>query len=166
MEIYVPVEGTNNRYLVSNMGNVKCLSRNHKEYVLMKPTLDKRGYPRVDLYGVQRNAFVHRLVAQAFIPNPENKRTVNHKNEVKTDNRVENLEWLTNAENHNYGTRNARVGKMQEKVVLCISLATGEIVKRYSAVKEVVEDGFNRSCVSLCANGHLKSSGGYSWRYE
>jgi hypothetical protein len=167
MEIYVPVKGTNGKYMVSNMGNMKCLSRNRKEYVLMKPSLDKRGYARVDLYGVRRSVLVHRIVAEHFIPNPEHKATVNHKNEIKTDNRVENLEWLTNTENHNYGTRNARVAKGQEKPILRISKETGEVLQRYPSLKAAVADGFNHAGISICANGgRLKSSGGYRWRWE
>ena len=167
MEIYVPVKGTNGKYMVSNMGNMKCLSRNRKEYVLMTPSLDKRGYPRVDLWGIRRSVLVHRIVAEHFIPNPERKSTVNHKNEIKTDNRVENLEWLTNAENHNYGTRNQRVGKAHEKPILRISKETGEVLQRYPSLKAAVADGFNHAGVSICANGgRLKSSGGFLWKWE
>lgn len=114
MEVYVPVKGANGRYLVSNMGNMKCLSRSGNDYIPMTPMQDRRGYLRVDLHGVKRGALVHRLVVERFVPNPCAKETVNHKNESKTDNRADNLEWLTIAENHDYGTRNARVGKALE----------------------------------------------------
>jgi hypothetical protein len=167
METYVPINGTNGKYLISDMGNVKCLSRNHKSYVSMKPHLDKRGYPRVDLWGIRKSVLVHRIVAEHFIPNPEHKATVNHKNEIKTDNRVENLEWLTNAENINYGTRTQRAAKALHKPILRISKETGKVLQRYSCLKEAVKDGYSHSAVSQVANkGRLKSSGGFVWRWE
>ena len=72
MEIYVPVQGYNGRYLVSNMGNMKCLSRKKDSYVTMRGYVDHRGYRRVDLEGKEH--LVHRLVAFHFIPNPEPKK--------------------------------------------------------------------------------------------
>ncbi len=167
MEVYVPVNGTRGHYLVSNMGNMKCLSRSGNDYLPMTPMQDKRGYLRVDLYGVKRGVLVHRLVAEHFVPNPCAKETVNHKNEIKTDNRADNLEWLTNAENHNYGTRNARVGKSLEKPILRICISTGKVLQRYPCLKAAVADGYNHSAVSRCANGiKLKSSGGFRWQWE
>lgn len=165
MEIYVFVRGYGKRYLISNRGNMKCLSRDHKSYVPLRGWIDERGYRRVELDNEMR--LVHRLVALHFIPNPLNKETVNHKNENKLDNRVENLEWMTNAENHNYGTRNERVGKALQKPILRVSVETGLVLERYPCLKAAVAEGFNHSSVSRCANGKgLKSSGGFAWRWE
>lgn len=166
MEIFVPVKGYEKRYFISNKGNMKCLSRSGKEFVFLKGRVDHRGYRRVELDG--KMALVHRLVAQHFIPNPFEKGTVNHKNENKLDNRVENLEWLTNGENHNYGTRNIRVAKALQKPILRISKNTGEVLERYPSLKAAVADGYNHSAVSRCANGvgGLKSSGGFRWEWE
>lgn len=164
-EIYIPVKGFDGQYLVSNMGNFKTRYRYDKnKYVPLKGWKDKYGYIRLELNN--KNYLAHRIVAEHFIPNPENKYSVNHKNEIKTDNRAENLEWMTLAENTCYGTRNARAAKSLEKPILKISAETGEVLKRYSSKKSAAEDGFNSSCLSQCANGKIKTSGGFVWKWE
>lgn len=164
-EIYVPIKGYEDKYLVSNMGNVKSIPHLYRRHERkLKPWKDGRGYLCVELNG--KTFSVHRLVATHFIQNPENKRTVNHKNEDKTDNRVENLEWATDSENVNYGTRNERMAQANMKPILRISKETGEILERYPCLKAAVAGGFNHSAVSQVANmGRLKSSGGYIWRW-
>ena len=94
-------------YSVSDKGEVF----NNKKNVAISSFFHRKGYLMVTLCnkGKKRNIYVHRLVAEAFIPNPQNKPTINHKNEKKTDNNVNNLEWLTVAENNSYGTRVKRM---------------------------------------------------------
>lgn len=165
-EIFVEVKGYDGKYLVSNQGNMKTRSRyDETKYIPLKGWKEGRGYIRVELNN--KPYMVHRIVAEHFIPNPYNKETVNHKNEIKDDNRAENLEWMTNCENHNYGTRNERVGKALQKPILKIHPQTGEILKRYNSCLEVVKDGFNKGSVGRCANNHgLKTTGGYAWKWE
>lgn len=109
MEIWrrVPIPEYEEMYMISNLGQVYSV----KSGRCLKPKRTRVGYYRIALAhnGKIKNVAIHRLVAMAFIPNPENKPTVNHKNENKTDNRVENLEWMTNAEQNVYGTRIERV---------------------------------------------------------
>ncbi len=109
-EIWKDVIGYENLYQISSLGRVKSLgnggSNNSKERI-MKLKLGSRGYYEVSLCkeGKHKSFTIHRLVAQAFLDNPNNYPCVNHKNEVKTDNRVDNLEWCTQAYNNIYGTK-------------------------------------------------------------
>lgn len=106
-----PVVGYENLYYVTTDGHIISTKKFKKEkIILLEQTINSSGYLSVSLYKNNKTKThrVHRLVAQAFIPNPENKPQINHKNENKLDNCVENLEWCTLEYNINYGTRNER----------------------------------------------------------
>lgn len=98
-EIWKPIAECNGEYHVSNHGRVKSLKFG-KERIL-KPSFCKRGYLQVGIVwqNKQKTTKIHKLVAKAFIQNPQNKLEINHKNGIKTDNNVENLEWVTRSEN-------------------------------------------------------------------
>lgn len=106
-EIWKDIKEYEGIYQVSNLGRVKSL-KHSKEGKLLKGRVTGKGYLSVALFrnSVRKSNSIHRLVAEAFIPNPENKPEVNHIDENKLNNDVSNLEWVTSKENSNHGTRN------------------------------------------------------------
>lgn len=167
MEIWKDIEGYPN-YQVSNMGRVKSLERidnnNHlvKEKIL-KGIKERKGYFLVSLWkdGEGKSFSVHRLVAQAFLDNPNNLPQVNHKNEIKDDNRVENLEYCDSKYNANYGTRNKRLSKP----ILQFS-KTGEFIREWDSATQVEKElGIDNSSIAKCCKGQYKTVGGFIWCY-
>lgn len=170
-EIYKPVtiKGFEGLYEVSNIGQV----RNIRTGRILKQKIGSgsNGYCRVGLHkdGVQKWFSVHRLVALAFIPNPNNLPEVNHKDECKTNNRIDNLEWCTGKYNKNYGTRNQRIAKAISKA---LSKAVeqldenGLVVATYPSTNEIERVlGYFKSAISLaCLKGVKRYN--YYWRYK
>lgn len=159
-------------YQVSNLGRVKSLERidalGHRvKEKILKPGL-ARGYYRVILYknSIKKKYYVHRLVWIAFNGQiPENIQ-VNHINEIKTDNRLENLNLMTRKENCNWGTGIERSIKKRSKVVLQFTLDS-ILVKEYPSTKQVERElGFNRGHICDCCNGKRKTAYNYIWRYK
>ena len=162
-EVWKPVKGFENYYLVSSLGQVKSIRSNR----ILKSGLDKYGYEKVVLSAtpIKKTKFIHRLVAETFITNPLNLPTVNHINEIKTDNRVSNLEWLSIADNDNYGTRNQRMANSKSNQPVEQILKNGRTIL-YKGVKDAWrKTGINRCCIAQCCKGFRKTAGGYKWRY-
>lgn len=167
-EIWKDIEGYPN-YQVSSMGRVKSLNYNKtgKEGIL-KSTKDKGGYHQVNLCkdGLVKRFLIHRLVASAFLDNPNNLPQVNHRDEDKTNNRVENLEYCNRIYNLNYGTRIERVAKAKSIPILQFTL-DGEFVKKWDGVRKVEKElGFYNGNISKCCKGKYKSAHGYKWHYH
>lgn len=172
-ETWKDIKGFEGLYQVSNMGNVKSLShkvqfgrsyRITKETILL-PHKQSTGYLRVTLKKNNQPKYmlVHRLVAMAFIPNPDHLEQVNHKDENKTNNCVSNLEWCNSEYNNNFGTHTERTAKAQSKAVAAYK--DGVEIMRFKSSKEAERNGYNHACVWLCCNGKYKQYKGYIWKY-
>lgn len=172
-EIWKPIgyEG----YEVSNLGRVKSYKYDKINGKIMKPYKNTKGYLQIDLQldGRKRenrvHLSVHRLVAIAFIPNPDNLPQVNHKDEDKTNNCVDNLEWCTNDYNAHYGTHIERVA---EKIRMPIySVDKQGNIEHFSGVREAdrivsgKEYGISAP-ISMCLNGKRKTAYGRQWFRE
>lgn len=165
MENWKDIPSYEGLYQVSNLGRVKSLNYNHtgKEKILTLKT-SKNGYLQIGLSknGKQKFFLIHRLVAIAFIPNPDNLPQVNHKDECRYNNCVDNLEWCDSKYNCNYGTRNKKLSEINKKTIYCIELDT-----EFDSITEASEKiGCDRSNISKCLKGKRKTAGGYHWNWR
>ena len=114
---------------------------------------------------ITRSFYIHRLVALAFIPNPQGLPHINHKNEIKTDNRIENLEWCDSYYNNNYGTRNQKIKVNRSFPVAQLDL-DGSVVNMFFGISEAQrQTGIDRPNICKCLKGKTKTAGGYKWKY-
>lgn len=204
-EIWVDIKGYEGLYQVSNQGRIRSVEREVKtirngvedtsklKSKILKPSYTY-GYLKVSLSkeGKQRYLKVHRLVAEAFIPNPDNKPDIDHINTIRDDNRVENLRWVTKKENNNNelsrkhnsnrqkertGEKNSFYGKhhteeakkrMSEskpkKSVVQLTLDL-KLIKIWECTRDTNKEGYNHAHVIKCCNGKSKTHKGYKWMY-
>lgn len=177
-EIWKDINGYEGLYQVSNFGRVKGLCRydsrgNLRAERILKPTPTTDGYLRVHLSrkGEKRKRPIHRLVAQAFIPNPENKPQVNHIDEDKKNNVVTNLEWNTPKENINHGTSLYRRSLAQRKTqvgkaIIAIDIANGEYNEYYSINECTRQLNINPAGIRQVLLGNYKQTKGFTFKYK
>lgn len=165
IEQWRSVKGYEGLYEVSNLGRIKSLcARTNTRILIRKPVPDKDGYLTICLKknGKVRCFKIHRLVAQAFIPNPNNLPQINHKDEDRKNNKVSNLEWCNCKYNNNYGSKPSKCFKPINKLA-----EDGTIIKSYISVNEAATDnGLEPSLISPVLNGRRKHAGGYKWEYQ
>ena len=176
MEIWKDIEGYENLYQVSSKGRVKSLNYNHtKKEQLLKGVKTSFGYLRVWLCGKQFS--IHRLVAQAFIPNEENKPFIDHINGITWDNRVENLRWCTQSENLKNPIAIAKIKSHPSKLngrtdILChLSKSViqydkqGNFIKKWNSQAEAARQlNIKQGDISRCVNGKRNYCGGFIWK--
>ena len=129
-----------------------------------KQQVNQNGYVSVLLSkdGKQKRFYTHRLVAEAYLPDYDNKLDVNHKDECKTNNHVSNLEMVSRQQNINYGSRNVRAAKSRGKPIICI-----ETNKEYYSAREAARElNLWQSSISRCCNGQMKSVNGLHFKYK
>lgn len=172
---YRDIGGYEGHYMVDTKGNVFSLKRKK----IMTPCKSNNGYMQVHLSidGVMKSHKIHRLVAKTFIPNPYNLPQVNHKDEDKTNNCVENLEWCTQSYNMNYndGQKRRASSRDYEEISKKRSEVQSKEVTQYDFDGRIVaiwrnayvaeEHGYNRTMINQCCLGNKKSHKGYVWKY-
>lgn len=173
IEVWQDIEGYEGYYKVSNYGRVKNAERkvwNGRGYYTIKETVKSpslnRGYLQIKLSknNTDKMYLVHRLVADTFISNFSNFPCINHKDENKENNRVENLEWCTVEYNNRYNGRYDRVSKKMGNIVQQIK--DGKVVKEYQSCRQAARELNIHPChIAECARGIRSSYGGYAWKY-
>jgi hypothetical protein len=150
------VVGYEGLYFITKEGDIY-----NKNGLLIKQQIDKYGYVYVKLckFGIAKKHKVHRLVAEAFIENPLNLPCVNHKDENKTNNHVDNLEWCTVSYNNSYGSRLSKIRKRIIRIDINGTIAV------YNSIQETEHDGFILSCVKLCLSGKQEKHKNNYWEY-
>lgn len=169
-KMWKEIPGTDGKYLISTDGEVMAISRRVKfgnvfrwaKTNIRTARKKENGYLELEILG--KHHYIHRLVAEAFIPNPDNLPCINHKDENKENNSVENLEWCDYSYNANYGTRTKRAKEKQfgDRFVV-INLDTGEVYKTPKDASRAT--GIHNDSISRVCKGKSKTAGGYRWRY-
>lgn len=174
------IEGFEGKYAVSNCGRVKSLVDNHGKFreQILRPVNKGKGYLSVYLYknGERKTHYIHRLVLSTFNPveNMDNLQ-VNHINEIKTDNRTSNLEWVTHKENINHGTRNDRAAEKmtngKNSIPIVQLTLDGKYIRSWKSSHDAERKGkFNKGNIIQCCKNKFNREGnniykGYRWMY-
>ena len=171
-EVWKDIPGFKGLYQVSNMGRIKSFRKSSKfgcpaEFIL-KNTVANNGYAQVTLYSDKKRSkiLVHRLVADAFIPNPNNYPQVNHIDENPLNNCVDNLEWCTAKYNNDFGTARLRASITKSEKKVEQYLPTGEFLACYVCMSVASRiTGISKHKIKDCCLGHSKTGGNYVWKY-
>ena len=169
LEEWKPIDFLDGKYEVSNRGRI----RNSQTKAIRKTPISKRGYPVFSCFinSKRKLVNVHKCVATAFVPNPNNLPQVNHIDGNKQNNDITNLEWVTAKENNDHARRTGLRKSNGDKPVL--QILNGEIIAEYkSATEASIQTGINRAnicdvCRGYVGNGkHYLTAGGYEWKWK
>ena len=165
-EVWKDVKGFEGLYEVSCRGMVRGMKRQGTHGGVLRPHLSTKGYMLVDLCkdGKAKSFLLHRLVAEAFLENPKQLPCINHKDEDKLNNFVENLEWCNQSYNNSYGTVRERRAKTRGRP--CKGVWPDGTTKIYENCADAGRDlGLSQGSIWGCCNGRWKTSGGAKWSY-
>ena len=175
-EIWKPVVGFEEEYSVSNLGNVKHNNTNRKsgrgnyerKEHLLKQRKNNKGYYIVDIYKADKRYqfLVHRLVAMAFLPNVKGYAYVNHIDENKENNSLDNLEWCTQKYNMNYGTCPQKIGLSNSKPVIQLDKNNNFVNEYISIIEAQRKTGISNGSIGDCLHKRRKTAGGFKWKYK
>lgn len=163
-EVWKDIQGYEGLYQISNLGRVKSLPRGNKKERIRVPRASNNGYLYMVLSKENKahTIRIHKEVAKAFIPNPLNLKSVNHKNLDKTDNRLCNLEWMSMMDNVHHAREN---GRNSRKPVLQCDLG-GNVIREWKSAYHVEKElGYFGTLISRCCRGKKKTYKGYKWRF-
>ena len=154
------IKGYEGLYAVTSCGKVWS----YKNECFLKPA-NIKGYLQVGLWknGEKKNHYIHRLVGEAYLPNSENLPQINHRDENKTNNCLQNLEWCDGKYNYNYGNRNEKISNSLKKPILQYTL-DGEFLREWPSTTDVGKEVSYNIC--HCLKGRQKSAYGYIWKYK
>ena len=166
VEEWRDIKGYEGLYQVSNLGNVKTLARRRVRESILSPENNK-GYLRVSLHknNKHKHCFIHKLVAEHFIPNNNGLPEINHKDENPLNNCVDNLEWCTHKYNLLYGDRRKKVIEKERKAINQYTLDGFFIKTHYSMQSAARFINKNASAICMCCKGKQKYAYGYKWSY-
>lgn len=174
-EIWKDIANWEGYYQVSNTGRVKSLHRKYyngykmipKDERILKQSKTGSGYCKLTLSrnGKSNYRMIHRLVAQAFIKNPENKRDVNHKDGNKMNNNINNLEWMTQLENARHAYKNGLITIDHHNKPVC-QINGGSVIASFKSASEASrQTGICRPCIAKCCSNKQETSGGFKWSF-
>ena len=188
-EIWKDIKGYEGLYQVSNLGNVKKIK--NKKYNINKKEVEEKeinkyisigkhklGYKNVkltDKNGIRKNLFLHRIIAEAFVENPNNFNIINHKDGDKSNNNINNLEWTTQKDNVNHAWKNglcenvrkvcAINGKRKSKKIIQKN-KNGEVIKVWNSAMDIERElGIIHNNITFCCKHHNRTAGGFIWEY-
>ena len=173
-EEWKPIAGYEGLYEISSHGRVKSFHYCKKQkthFRILKPAKEKTGYLSVSLWKDRKmkTCHIHRLVGEAFVPNPEGYDVINHKDESRDNNYFENLEWCTHKYNLSYGTTRQRIAEKNSKPVIQLD-TSGNFVKEWPSISKAAESfGYvtpAKSHIIDCLKGRHKTAHGYRWMYK
>ena len=180
-EIWKDIEGYEGLYQISNIGQIKALEKPRispsggvgiRPEKILKTWDNQRGYLQIVIRknNIPKGHKIHRLVAEHFIPNPNKYPQVNHKNGIKTDNRVENLEWCTAQENIRHSWKNGLSTSLMDNPKITKSVfqydKDGAFIREWISASNCGRNGYSRVGVRDCCLNRQMTHRGYIWKYK